>query len=132
VAVRGHDDGRGRREATAGLHALRAARRADRAHRGRPDRAGRVGARPRAGAGCGARAEARGLFEHRRTRLPALHEVPLSIRGGGGDPAGRDRGGDHAHHAPPPGPEAAVRGQAVAVRARDRVRIVKMDAEGGQ
>ena len=73
--------------------------------------------------------EARGLLEHARARQAALHAVPVPLRDGGRDPARGDRRGDHADHAPAPGPEAAGHHGQVAVRANDRVRIVKMDAE---
>ena len=40
-----------------------------------------------------------GLLEHAGTRAPALHAVPVPVRDRRRHPAGRDRGGHHAHHA---------------------------------
>ncbi len=73
---------------------------------------------------------ARGLFQHARLGYGAVHPLRLSRPAGGDHPAGGERGGHHSHTAPPPRESSRrTSQQQVAVRARDRVRIVKMASE---
>jgi hypothetical protein len=74
-------------------------------------------------------AAARRLFEHPRTGHGAVHALRLSGAARGGDSAGGERRGDRADAAPAQGRQAAGHREQVAVRARDRVRVVKMASE---
>ena len=50
-----------------------------------------------------------GLQQHARARRAAVHQLSLSVRAGGGDPAGRHRRRDRADHAASRRPQGAGR-----------------------